>query len=103
GMGDAAAAEAIQNPFLVMALDVFRLPRVILATCAAFIASQAVITGAFSVTHQAIQLGFVPRLSILHTSQSHHGQIYIPLVNWLLFVAVIILVLPFRNSSNLAS
>lgn len=103
GMGDAAAAEAIQNPFFVMAPDAFRLPLVILATCAAFIASQAVITGAFSVTHQAIQLGFVPRLSILHTSQSHHGQIYIPLVNWLLFVAVIILVLTFRNSSNLAS
>jgi KUP system potassium uptake protein len=76
---------------------------VLLATAATVIASQAVISGAFSVTHQAIQLGFVPRLSILHTSDEHHGQIYIPLVNWALCVAVIVLVLFFRNSSNLAS
>jgi KUP system potassium uptake protein len=103
GMGDAAAADAISNPFFVMAPDALRLPLVILATAATFIASQAVISGAFSVTHQAIQLGFVPRLSILHTSDEHHGQIYIPLVNWALCVAVIILVLFFRNSSNLAS
>jgi KUP system potassium uptake protein len=103
GMGDAAAAEAIRNPFFVMAPEMLRLPMVILATAATFIASQAVISGAFSVTHQAIQLGFVPRLSILHTSDEHHGQIYIPLVNWALCVAVIILVLFFRNSSNLAS
>ncbi|GAA0281215.1 potassium transporter Kup [Alteraurantiacibacter aestuarii] len=103
GMGDAAAAEAIENPFFFMAPDIFRLPLVLLATAATFIASQAVISGAFSVTHQAIQLGFVPRLSIRHTSDEHHGQIYIPLVNWVLMIAVIILVLMFRNSSNLAS
>ncbi|MCT2559736.1 potassium transporter Kup [Tsuneonella sp. YG55] len=99
----AAAAEAIQNPFFVMASETFRLPLVLLATCATFIASQAVISGAFSVTQQAIQLGFVPRLSILHTSETEHGQIYIPFVNWVLMIAVILLVLTFRNSSNLAS
>ncbi|HWK42400.1 MAG TPA: potassium transporter Kup [Croceibacterium sp.] len=103
GMGDAAAAEAIENPFFFLAPEAFRLPLVLLATMATVIASQAVITGAFSVTHQAIQLGFIPRLSILHTHHQHEGQIYIPLVNWLLLVAVIVLVLTFRNSSNLAS
>ncbi|WP_420823839.1 potassium transporter Kup [Tsuneonella suprasediminis] len=102
-MEAAAAAEAIKNPFFVMAPDMYRLPLVLLATCATFIASQAVISGAFSVTQQAIQLGFVPRLSILHTSETEHGQIYIPFVNWVLMVAVILLVLTFRNSSNLAS
>ena len=103
GLGDAAAEEAILNPFFFLAPEMLRLPLVFLATAATFIASQAVISGAFSVTHQAIQLGFVPRLSILHTSQTHQGQIYIPLVNWVLMVAVILLVLTFRNSSNLAS
>ena len=103
GLGDAGAAEAISNPFFFMAPEALRLPIVLLATSAAFIASQAVISGAFSVTHQAIQLGFVPRLSIRHTSDEHHGQIYIPVVNWALMVAVILLVLFFRNSSNLAS
>nr|WP_237437654.1 potassium transporter Kup [Altericroceibacterium endophyticum] len=103
GLGDAGAAEAIENPFFVMAPEMLRLPLVLLATAATFIASQAVITGAFSVTHQAIQLGFVPRLSILHTSETEQGQIYIPLVNWVLMIAVIVLVLFFRNSSNLAS
>src|SRR5687767_13488590 len=103
GMGDAGAAEAIKNPFFFMAPELLRLPLVILATCAAFIASQAVISGAFSVTHQAIQLGFIPRLSILHTHQHHQGQIYIPLINWVLCVAVIALVLFFRDSSSLAS
>ena len=99
----ADAAEAIGNPFFFLAPEQLRLPLVLLATLATFIASQAVITGAFSITHQAIQLGFIPRLSILHTSQSHQGQIYIPLVNWVLCAAVILLVLTFRNSSNLAS
>ncbi|OYW45136.1 MAG: potassium transporter Kup [Sphingomonadales bacterium 32-68-7] len=103
GLGDAAAAEAIENPFFYLAPEVFRLPLVLLATAATFIASQAVISGAFSVTHQAIQLGFVPRLSILHTHQEHQGQIYIPLVNWALCVAVIALVLFFQDSSSLAS
>src|SRR5690606_25049957 len=103
GMGDAAAAEAIENPFFMLAPEHLRLPLVILATCATFIASQAVITGAFSITHQAIQLGFIPRLSIRHTSDQNQGQIYIPIINWMLCVAVILLVLFFQNSSNLAS
>ena len=103
GMGDASAAQAIENPFFFMAPEMLRLPLVLLATAATFIASQAVISGAFSVTHQAVQLGFIPRLSILHTSHEQHGQIYIPLVNWALMIAVILLVLFFRTSSNLAS
>ena len=103
GLNDVSAAEAIKNPFFFLAPEVLRLPLVILATFATFIASQAVISGAFSITHQAIQLGFVPRLSIRHTSEHEAGQIYIPSVNWALMVAVIILVLTFRNSSNLAS
>jgi KUP system potassium uptake protein len=102
-MGDASAAQAISDPFFFMAPEMLRLPLVLLATAASFIASQAVISGAFSVTHQAVQLGFIPRLSILHTNDEHHGQIYIPLVNWALMVAVILLVLFFRTSSNLAS
>lgn len=103
GLGDASAAEAIKNPFFFLAPEMLRLPLVLLATAATFIASQAVISGAFSITHQAIQLGFVPRLSIRHTSDAHHGQIYIPVVNWTLMIAVILLVLFFRNSSNLAA
>ncbi len=103
GLDDAGAAEAIQNPFFMLAPEVARLPLVILATFATFIASQAVISGAFSITHQAIQLGFIPRLTTRHTSEHEAGQIYIPSINWALMVAVIILVLTFRNSSNLAS
>lgn len=103
GLPDAAAEQAIMSPFFFLAPEDYRLPLVILATCATFIASQAVISGAFSITHQAIQLGFVPRLSIRHTSDEHHGQIYIPAINWALMCAVIILVLTFQNSSNLAS
>lgn len=103
GMDDATAAEAIQNPFFVLAPEMLRLPLVLLATFATFIASQAVITGAFSVTHQAIQLGFIPRLSIRHTSETEAGQIYIPFINWALMVAVIALVLNFQTSSNLAA
>ncbi len=99
----AAAAEVIRNPFFFLAPEALRLPLVILATLATIIASQAVISGAFSVTQQAIQLGFIPRLAIKHTSASAHGQIYIPFVNWTLMVMVIILVLTFRNSSNLAA
>jgi KUP system potassium uptake protein len=97
------ASEAIQNPFFFLASEQFRLPLVLLATVATFIASQAVISGAFSITHQAMQLGFIPRLSIRHTSETEAGQIYIPVVNWALMVAVIILVLTFQNSSNLAA
>ena len=86
-----------------MAPEVLRLPLVILATMATFIASQAVISGSFSVTHQAIQLGFIPRLTIKHTSASEAGQIYIPFVNWAIMIGVILLVLTFQNSSNLAA
>jgi KUP system potassium uptake protein len=103
GLDDAGAAEAIKSPFYFLAPEDLRLPLVILATFATFIASQAVISGAFSITHQAIQLGFIPRLSIRHTSAHEAGQIYIPSINWALMIAVIILVLTFQNSSNLAS
>ena len=103
GLDGATAAEVIKNPFFFLAPETLRLPLVILATLATIIASQAVISGAFSVTQQAIQLGFIPRLRILHTSASAHGQIYIPVINWALMVMVIVLVLVFRNSSNLAA
>ncbi|MEH6789456.1 potassium transporter Kup [Parasphingorhabdus sp.] len=99
----AGAADAIQNPFFILAPEMLRLPLVILATMATFIASQAVISGAFSVTHQAIQLGFIPRLTIKHTSASEAGQIYIPFVNWAIMISVILLVLTFQTSSNLAA
>lgn len=98
-----SAQEAVRNPFFLLAPDVLRLPLVFLATAATFIASQAVISGAFSITHQAIQLGFIPRLSIKHTSASEAGQIYIPVINWALMIAVIVLVLTFQTSSNLAA
>jgi KUP system potassium uptake protein len=94
---------ALQSPFYLLAPDALQLPLVLLATAAAIIASQAVISGAFSVTQQAIQLGFMPRLRIEHTSAATAGQIYIPLINWLLMFLVIILVLFFRSSSNLTS
>ncbi len=91
------------NPFFLMAPDWARLPLVAIATAATIIASQAVISGAFSVTHQAIQLGFLPRLKTEHTSAKAAGQIYIPAVNWGLLAMVILLVLGFRESSRLAS
>ncbi|TPG43127.1 potassium transporter Kup [Sphingomonas koreensis] len=96
-------ATALESPFYMMAPTGLQLPLVILATMAAIIASQAVISGAFSVTQQAIQLGFMPRLRIEHTSASTAGQIYIPLVNWMLMTMVILLVLFFQTSSNLTS
>ncbi|HEY1592007.1 MAG TPA: KUP/HAK/KT family potassium transporter [Solirubrobacteraceae bacterium] len=92
---------AIANPFLLMVPHGLRLPMVLLATVATIIASQAVITGSFSVARQAVQLGFLPRLKILHTSKVE-GQIYVPIVNWILAVGVIGLVLLFRNSNRLA-
>ncbi|HVM22539.1 MAG TPA: potassium transporter Kup [Sphingomicrobium sp.] len=95
--------DAIQSPFYMLAPEWFRLPLVFIATCATIIASQAVISGAFSVTQQAIQLGFIPRLHITHTSESAAGQIYIPIVNWALMTMVIALVLFFQTSSNLAA
>ncbi|QXQ07222.1 potassium transporter Kup [Sphingosinicellaceae bacterium] len=98
-----ANPETVQNPFFLMAPDWARLPLVILATMATVIASQAVISGAYSVTQQAVQLGFLPRLKINHTSASAAGQIYIPLVNWVLLGMVILIVVTFKNSGNLAS
>ena len=97
------ALAKVKDPFFYLAPEMLRLPLVLLATAATIIASQAVISGAFSVTQQAIQLGFVPRLRITHTSESAAGQIYIPMVNWALMTMVILLVLTFRNSSNLAA
>ncbi|MES2146782.1 MAG: potassium transporter Kup [Pseudomonadota bacterium] len=97
------ALATVKDPFFYLAPEQFRLPLVLLATMATIIASQAVISGAFSVTQQAIQLGFIPRLRITHTSESAAGQIYIPVINWALLTMVIILVLTFRTSSNLAA
>ncbi len=94
---------AASNPFFLLAPEWARLPLVILATMAAVIASQAVISGAFSVTRQAVQLGFLPRLKITHTSASAEGQIFIPVINWALLVLVLLLVLGFGSSSNLAA
>jgi KUP system potassium uptake protein len=98
-----AVRTALGNPFFFLAPDSMRLPLVILATFATIIASQAVISGAFSVTQQAMHLGFIPRLRIRHTSEAAVGQIYIPVVNWALMIMVFVLVLLFRNSTNLAA
>ncbi|CAA9521631.1 MAG: Kup system potassium uptake protein [uncultured Sphingomonadaceae bacterium] len=94
---------AIESPFFFLAPEALRLPLVLLATAATVIASQAVITGAFSVTQQAIQLGFIPRLRITHTSEKAAGQIYIPVINWALMMMVILLVVTFQTSSNLTA
>src|SRR4029079_18433637 len=99
-LGHPAAAT---NPFYLMAPDWARLPLVGIATAATIIASQAVISGAFSVTHQAVQLGFLPRLRTEHTSEKAAGQIYIPAVNWGLLVMVVVLVLGFKESGKLSS
>ncbi|WP_216635264.1 potassium transporter Kup [Bdellovibrio sp. HCB117] len=96
-------AEAVSNPFYLMAPKWALLPLVILATTATVIASQALISGIFSITRQAIQLGFCPRISIVHTSSQEIGQIYVPSVNWTLFLGVVWLVLTFRSSSHLAA
>lgn len=98
-----AQPEAIKNPFYLMAPDWFLVPLLLLATMAAVIASQALISGAFSVTKQVVQLGFLPRLQILHTSARDTGQIYIPFVNWALFVAIVLAVVMFKSSGALAS
>jgi len=94
---------AIENPFYLLAPNWALYPLLILATMATVIASQAVISGAFSLTRQAIQLGYSPRMNILHTSGDEMGQIYIPAVNWLLMVAVFILVISFKSSTALAN
>jgi KUP system potassium uptake protein len=95
--------ETLDNLFFETAPDMLRLPLVILATAATIIASQAVITGAFSLTQQAIQLGFLPRMEIRRTSETQFGQIYMPQINWLVLVGVLVLTLGFGSSSRLAS
>ena len=95
--------EAIKNPFFLLFPEWALYPMVALATMATVIASQAVITGAYSITRQAMQLGFLPRMEVRHTSESQVGQIYMPRVNWLLLVGVLLLVFMFRSSSELAS
>jgi KUP system potassium uptake protein len=92
----------ISSPFFLLAPGWARLPLVLLATAATVIASQAVITGAYSVASQAAQLGYLPRLRIAHTSESSFGQIYVPWINWLLMISVLTLVLAFRSSAALA-
>ena len=94
---------AVKNPFFMMAPDWALIPLVGLATMATVIASQALISGAFSVTKQVIQLGYLPRLQVLHTSVKETGQIYLPFVNWSLFAAIVLAVVMFKSSSNLAA
>ncbi len=94
---------AVSNPFFLMAPDWLLVPLVALATAATVIASQALISGAFSVTKQVVQLGFLPRLQVLHTSVKDTGQIYIPFVNWGLFATIVLAVMMFKSSSNLAA
>jgi KUP system potassium uptake protein len=98
-----ANPDAIQNPFYLLYPNQMLIPMVLLATAATVIASQACITGAYSLTRQAIQLGLVPRLAVRHTSDVMAGQIYLPRVNWMLFIAVIVVVALFRTSDNLAA
>ncbi|WP_374567596.1 potassium transporter Kup [Ideonella sp.] len=95
--------DAIENPFYLMAPEALRLPLVVLATAATVIASQALISAAFSVTKQAIQLGILPRMTVRHTSVRDTGQIYVPFVNWGLYVFIVLAVALFKNSSSLAS
>lgn len=98
-----AHPEAVTNPFYLSFPPSLLIPAVILSTLATIIASQAVISGAYSITRQAIQLGFLPRMKILHTSAKESGQIYIPAINWILLFAVILTVLAFKNSSAIAA
>lgn len=97
------SADAVQNPFYLLAPDWFMLPLVALATAATVIASQATISGAYSITLQAMRMGYLPRLFIQHTSDAQRGQIYIPAVNWMMLVGVVILVLEFGSSGALAA
>ncbi len=98
-----ANPSAIDSPFFLLIPEWGRIPMVALATVATVIASQSVISGAFSVTRQAVQLGFLPRLTIRHTSAREIGQVYVPAINWFLLVAVVLLVLGFGSSTGLAS
>ena len=95
--------KAIENPFYLLAPDWALIPMVILATAATVIASQAVISGAFSIANQSLQMGFLPRVQICHTSGQARGQIYVPFTNWVLYLAVIYLVFTFKSSANLAA
>src|SRR5207342_957708 len=94
---------AVANPFYLLAPGWARWPLVVLATVATVIASQAVISGAFSVSRQAVRLGYLPHLTVRHTSTVESGQIYVPAVNWLLFAGVLVLMLVFGSSSKLAT
>ncbi|MEO3470961.1 potassium transporter Kup [Roseomonas sp. CAU 1739] len=96
-------ASALENPFYLLAPEWFRLPLVFLATAATIIASQAMISGAYTIARQCVQLGFIPRLEVRHTSETEEGQIYMPQVNTLLLIGVLILVLSFHTSDNLAA
>jgi KUP system potassium uptake protein len=96
-------ATTIENPFFLLAPEWFRLPLVVLATAATIIASQAMISGAYSIARQCVQLGFTPRLEVRHTSETEQGQIYMPQVNFMLLIGVVILVLEFKNSDSLAA
>ena len=98
-----AEPEAIQNPFFHLAPDWALIPMLGLATVATVIASQAVISGAFSVARQSVQMGLLPRMQIVHTSGHEEGQIYVPFTNWSLYLAVVALVIGFKSSSNLAA
>jgi KUP system potassium uptake protein len=93
----------LENPFYLLAPEWFRLPLVVLATAATIIASQAMISGAFSIARQCVQMGFLPRLVVHHTSETEEGQIYMPQINYALLVGVVILVLAFHNSDSLAA
>ncbi|WAT05575.1 low affinity potassium transporter Kup [Rouxiella badensis] len=95
--------EAIKNPFFLLAPDWALLPMLILATLATIIASQAVISGVFSLTRQAVRLGYLPPMRIIHTSEMEAGQIYVPVINWMLYFAVVVVILGFEHSSNLAA
>ncbi|MEH2922090.1 low affinity potassium transporter Kup [Samsonia erythrinae] len=95
--------EAIKNPFFLLAPDWALIPLMLLATLATIIASQAVISGVFSLTRQAVRLGYLPPMRIVHTSDMESGQIYIPAINWMLYIAVVIVIVNFEHSSNLAA
>ncbi|WP_370447765.1 potassium transporter Kup [Roseomonas gilardii] len=95
--------ETLENPFFLLAPDWMRLPMVVLATLATIIASQAMISGAFSIARQCVQLGLLPRLVVKHTSETEEGQIYVPQVNFSLLAGVVVLVVAFRNSDSLAA
>jgi KUP system potassium uptake protein len=94
---------SLENPFFLLAPEWFRLPLVFLATAATIIASQAMISGAYTIARQCVQLGFLPRLVVRHTSETEEGQIYLPQVNFALLIGVLVLVLTFRDSERLAA